>query len=297
VLIGSDAVKTGLTLFGQSLPHPILLAPTAFHRLAHPEGEVATARGAGAAEATFVVSSFTTRRLADIARAAKGPLWFQFFDLRKDQEPFIRDAVQEAEALGCKALCVTVDAPTTGPRNRQERAFFKIPEEFETPYYPDRRTRKSAKGLPITGGFGWNDIERVLRMSKLPVLLKGILDPDDAERAIQAGVKGLIVSNHGGRCLDTVPASIEALPRITERVAGRVPLLVDGGIRRGTDVLKALAFGASAVLVGRPYLYALGVEGERGVERVVNILKSELEMAMILAGRTSLGKIDRSVIW
>ncbi len=297
VLASSGPVDLRVTLFDETLPHPILLAPTAFHRLAHPEGEVATARGAGGAGALFVVSSFTTRRLRDIAKASTAPLWFQFFDLRKDRQAMIRDIVQEADGLGCKAFCITVDAPTTGPRNRQERAGFKIPDEFETPYYPDRQKTTMITGLPITGGFGWSDIERVLGMTQKPVLLKGILDPEDADRAIRLGVKGIIVSNHGGRCLDTLPATITALPALADRVAGRVPILVDGGIRRGTDIMKALALGARAVLIGRPYLWGLAVDGPAGVTRVVNILKQELGMAMELAGKSTLNSIDRSVLW
>ena len=143
----------------------------------------------------------------------------------------------------------------------------------------------------------WKDVEWLRSFAKIPLLVKGVLNPDDADRAVEAGVAGIMVSNHGGRNLDTVPATIDALPQVADRVAGRVPVLVDGGIRRGTDVLKALALGANAVLIGRPYIYGLGAEGESGVTKVVNILQREFQMAMVLTGRTNIGSIDRSVIW
>jgi 4-hydroxymandelate oxidase len=143
----------------------------------------------------------------------------------------------------------------------------------------------------------WKDVEWLRSFAKIPLLLKGVLNPDDADRAVKAGVAGIMVSNHGGRNLDTVPATIDALPQVADRVAGRVPVFVDGGIRRGTDVLKALALGANAVLIGRPYVFGLGSEGEAGVTKVINILQREFQMAMVLTGRTTIGSIDRSVIW
>lgn len=296
-LVDVDRVDTAITLFGQALPHPILLAPTAFHKLVHPDGEVETARGAGQAGAAFVVSSFSTRRMADIARAATAPLWFQFFAVRRDNAAFVRDTIQEVEGLGCRALVLTVDVPVAGARNRAERAGFRLPEDFETPYFPNRKRAKQQAGQPISGSCTWEDVTWLRSLTRLPVLLKGILDPDDAERAVRVGAGGLIVSNHGGRSLDTLPASLSALPQIVDRVAGRVPILLDGGVRRGTDVLKALALGARAVLIGRPYLYGLGVAGANGVTQVVNILRRELEMALALTGRPTLADIDPSVLW
>jgi 4-hydroxymandelate oxidase len=296
VLVDVAALDTSLELFGQKSDFPILLAPTALHRLTHPEGEVETARGAGAANATFVVSSLSTRRMADIARAATKPLWFQLYGINKERHGFVRDVVQEMKALGCRALCVTVDAPVVGARNRQVRAGFRIPDGFETPYYPERAGAKSAAGLPIQGSFTWDDVAWLRSETSLPILLKGILNPDDAELAIRAGVQGIIVSNHGGRCLDTLPATISVLPAVAEKVAGRVPLLVDGGIRRGTDVLKALALGAKAVLIGRPYIFGLAAGGAAGVSRVVEILRDEFKMAMALTGRRTLAEIDRTLI-
>src|SRR5437016_179207 len=295
VLVDVESIDTRIELFGQKLDAPILLAPTALHRLVHPEGEVEAARGAGAAKAILVVSSLSTCRFENVARATSQPLWFQLYDLRKDRHAFVRDLVEELKGLGCRALCVTVDAPVIGARNRQDRAHFQIPDKFETPYYHKETGLQS--GLPILGSFTWDDIAWLRSITSLPVLLKGILNPEDAELAVRAGVNGLIVSNLGGRCLDTLPATISVLPQVVERVAGRVPVLVDGGVRRGTDVLKAVALGATAVLIGRPYLYGLAVAGAPGVSKIVEILRTEFAMAMALTGRRSVVEIDRSVVW
>jgi 4-hydroxymandelate oxidase len=295
VLVDVSRLNTSVTLFGQELPHPILLAPTAYHRLIHPEGELATARGASAAAATYVVSSYTTTPIEDIARAATQPLWFQLY-IESDRG-FTRDLVQRVEAAGCKALCLTVDTAATGIRNRQARAGFKLPPHVKVPYSYDvntgRRTLLAQKRENPT----WKDVEWLRSFVKVPLLLKGILNPADAEQAVRAGASGLIVSNHGGRSLDTVPATIEALPGVVDTVAGRLTVLMDGGIRRGTDVVKALASGAQAVLIGRPYCYGLGAAGAEGVQRVIAILRTELESAMALTGRPTLASIDRSVLW
>ena len=205
--------------------------------------------------------------------------------------------MQELKSLDCRALYVTVDAPVPGARNRQARAHFRIPDDFDTPYYADRKKTTQYAGLPVMGSFTWNDVAWLRSITDLPLLLKGVLNPEDADLAIRAGVNGLIVSNHGGRCLDTLPATISVLPQVVERVAGRVPVLVDGGVRRGTDVLKAVALGAKAVLIGRPYLYGLAVGGASGVSRVVEVLRDELRMAMALTGRGSLAAINPSVLW
>lgn len=295
VLVDVSRIDTGLTLLGQRLPFPILLAPTAYHAMVHPGGEAETARGAGKAGALWVVSSATNTRLDAIARAATGPLWFQLY-VQSDRH-FVTDVVHEAEAAGCRALVVTVDAPVVGPRYRQMRAKFKLSPGLTLPYMDD--VNKGRDSL-LRGGntrMTWADIEWLQSVTRLPVLLKGILNPDDAERAVASRVAGIIVSNHGGRMLDTAPATIAALPAVTERVAGRIPVLVDGGVRRGTDILKALAFGANAVLIGRPYLHGLAAAGADGVARVVALLRDELEQAMALTGRPTLADIDRSVIW
>ncbi len=296
MLVDVETIDTSVERFGQKFPHPILLAPTARHRLAHPEGEVETARGAGAASATFVVSSLSTRRLEDISAATKSPLWFQLYDLRKERRDFVRHVVKEAEQFGCRAFVVTVDAPVDGTRDRIKRVGFQVFADFVTPYHQSTNAQPTPD-FPVMGSFTWEAVEWLLSMTKLPVLLKGIMTPEDALRGVRTGAAGIIVSNHGGRCLDTLPASITALGPVVQKVGRKVPILMDGGVRRGTDVLKALALGATAVLIGRPYIYGLAVNGAAGVTQVVNILRAELQMAMALTGRQKIRNIDRSVLW
>lgn len=286
VLADVAQLDTRVALFGEELPFPILLAPTAYQRLLHPEGEAATARGAGATGAVYVVSSYTTTPIEEVARAATRPLWFQLY-VQSDRA-FTKDVVERAEAAGCRALCVTVDIAVMGARNRHQRAGFVLPPEMTVPYMMLQAQRPPVR---------WEDIEWLRSFARVPVVLKGILNPDDAELAVENGASGIIVSNHGARDLDTLPATIDALPHVAERVAERIPVLMDGGIRRGTDVLKALALGANAVLIGRPYCYGLAVAGAEGVSRVINILRGEFEVAMALTGRASIKSIDRSVIW
>lgn len=303
VLVDVSHLDTRVTLFGRELPFPILLAPTAYHKLTHPEGELATARGAAAADAALVVSTSATTSLEDIAQATTKPLWFQLY-VQRDRE-FTRDLIRRAEVAGYQALVVTVDSPVLGARYRETRTKFNLPAGVE---------RSNLKGLQtVVGGhrtaegtiysalhdpkLSWKDIEWLRAQTQLPFLLKGILNPDDAARALDLGASGIIVSNHGGRNLDTLPSTLDALPEVAARVAGRVPVLFDGGILRGTDVLKAIALGASATLIGRAYLYGLAVGGADGVAHVVNILRREFEMAMALTGRTSVRAIDASVLW
>jgi 4-hydroxymandelate oxidase len=304
-LVDVSHLDTRVTLFGHELPFPILLAPTGYHRLVHPEGELASAKGASAAHAVMVVSTAANTAVEEIAAVAKEPLWFQLY-IQKDRG-FTKSLVQRAEVVGCRALVVTVDTPVPGPRNREVRAKFALPPNLSLPHLKGLKT-ETASGAhrpqegsiysPITdASFTWRDLEWLRSYARVPIILKGILHPLDAEQAAKVGVAGLIVSNHGGRDLDTTPATIEALPLIADHVAGRIPLLIDGGIRRGTDVLKALAYGAKAVLIGRPYLHGLGVAGAEGVTRVVNILRQEFEMAMALSGRATLASIDRSLLW
>jgi 4-hydroxymandelate oxidase len=310
VLVDVSSLDTRVTLFGHQHAFPILLAPTAYQRLAHPDGEIATARGANTAGATMVLSTSSTTAVEDIARTVKNPLWFQLY-VQRDRG-FTRELVQRAEAAGCEALCLTVDTPVAGVRNREDRVDFRLPPGFELPNLRGLKVNgvevsNSGTGhLPMGNSIynaitdpslAWKDVEWLTSFVKIPLLLKGVLNPDDADHALKSGASGLIVSNHGARNLDTVPPTIEVLPLIAEKVSGRVPLLVDGGVRRGTDVLKALAWGASAVLIGRPYVYGLAVAGEDGVARVVDILQREFKMAMALTGRPTIGSIDSSVIW
>jgi 4-hydroxymandelate oxidase len=282
MLVDVRNIDTRVRLLGHELQHPIMLAPVAAQTIAHPDGEVATAAGARAANAGMILSSYTARRVEDVAPNAPDVFWFQHYI---QERSVMRDLLDRVVAAGCSAVCITVDTPTLGARDRMTRSGFVYPE------LPHRTTQ------PGENACTWDDVAWTQAAVKVPVLLKGILHPEDAELAIKAGAAGIVVSNHGARNLDTTPATIEVLPRITDRVAGRVPVLMDGGIRRGTDVLKALALGATAVLIGRPYVYGLAVGGVTGVTAVIDILKRELVQAMALTGRPSISAIDHSVIW
>jgi 4-hydroxymandelate oxidase len=292
-----------VTLLGRTFEHPILLAPVAYQKMAHPEGERATMLGASAMKAGMIVSTQSTVLLEDLAREAQAPLWFQLY-VQRDRA-LTQSLVARAEAAGFEAIVVTVDAPVLGPRNREQRSGFRLMPGVEAVNLrgqPAAATRHLAAGASVfTSGLlevapTWTDIAWLRSITRLPVLLKGIMSAEDAARAVQEGVAGIVVSNHGGRTLDTLPATLDVLPRIAAQVAGRVPILFDGGIRRGTDILKALALGASAVLVGRPYLYGLAAAGAPGVAHVINILRTELEFAMVLTGRATVAEIDAGVI-
>ncbi len=296
VMIDVTEIDTRTKLLGEDLLHPILLAPTSSHMLANPEGEVATVRGAGAAGAIMVASTVSNRSIEDVAHAATRSVWFQLYV--EDDRGRTKELIQRAEAAGCRALCITVDNPTHYARNREER-ISATPPKFPYPNINVAAAGPGGRGGKAPGSrkFTWKDLEWVQSFAKTPILLKGVLNPDDADHAAKAGVAAIVVSNHGGRALDTVPATIDALPLVVDRISGRIPVLMDGGIRRGADVLKAIANGASAVLVGRPYLYGLGVAGSDGVQHVIEILHTEFAAAMALTGRTSIAAIDRSVLW
>jgi 4-hydroxymandelate oxidase len=301
VLADVSQLDTRISLFGAELEHPIMLAPIAYHRLYHPEGELGTARGANAAGAVMAVSTFTTTAIDEIARNTRSPIWFQLY-VQRDR-PFTKDMVQRAVAAGCKAVCLTVDTPVLGCRYGQ--LSFGLPSHLECVHLRGLDLKKSVPTHSMGGvydpifdpSFNWKDLEWLRTVAGVPVLLKGVLSPEDGKRAIDYGVDGIIVSNHGGRNLDLLPATIDALPGIVEAVAGRLPVLLDSGIRRGTDVLTALALGAKAVFVGRPYIYGLAIAGARGVERVISILRDEFQRAMALTGRRSIAEIDSTVLW
>ena len=308
VLVDASKIDTSVELFGERLDHPILLAPCAYQKLVHPEGEIAAARGASAARTPFVLSTFATVSLEDVASAVhvsgKGAsLWFQLY-VHPDHT-FTRDLIQRVESAGYKVLCVTVDTPILGIRDRERRAGFHLPPGIERANLKSLGSSVTKMGHFEGGGnysildpaIHWDTITWIRSLTKLPVVLKGVLSPHDAALACAHGASGLIVSNHGGRNLDTVPATIEALPRVVEAVKGRLPLLLDGGVRRGTDIVKALAYGAKAVLIGRPYLWGLGVNGSQGVQQVIRILRLELESAMALCGTPSISKITPAAIW
>lgn len=286
VLVDVSKLDTRVALLGESLSFPIVLCPTGVQGWIRPGGELAVARGAGAADTILIASSVASVPIEDIVKATTGTVWFQLY-IQKDRG-FTRDLVHRAEAAGCRALCITVDTPIKGVRDRQLRSG-ALPER--------PLPNLEGKELDLDPGVNWRDVEWLVSLSRTPVLLKGILDPEDADIAVNTGASAIAVSNHGARNLDSLPASITALPLVADTVAGRVPLLVDGGIRRGTDVLKALALGADAVGIGRPYLHGLAVGGAEGVTRIVEILKREFEIAMMLTGRPNVASIDTSVLW
>lgn len=296
---------TRTTLFGQSFDYPILLSPVAYQLMFHPEGERATALAAAAMKAGMVVSTQASVSVEEIAGVAQAPLWFQLY-IQPDRG-FTRELVQRVEASGYRALVVTGDAPVSGVRNREQRAGFVLPPGVEAVNLRGMRApapyTAHAGESPIFGGplaehaATWADFEWLASITRLPIVVKGILSTSDALQAANRGAAGIIVSNHGGRTLDTAPATIEALPSIVDALGGKLPVLLDGGIRRGTDILKALALGANAVLIGRPYVYGLAAAGATGVAHVLHILRAELEAAMALAGCRNLAAIDRSVLW
>lgn len=291
---------SNVTLFGRTFPFPILVAPIAYHRMAHAEGEMATVLGASAMGAGMIVSTRASVPMEDIAGAAEAPLWFQLY-IQPDR-PFTEALVRRAEAAGYEALVLTVDAPLNGIRNRLQRSGFQMPAGVEAVNLrgmagPDMRPRLAGESVAfgplLDGAATWKDLEWLLSITKLPVILKGILSPEDAALAVERGCAGIVVSNHGGRTLDTLPPTIEVLPEIAERIGGRIPILLDGGIRRGTDVFKAIALGASAVLVGRPCIFGLAVAGAVGVAHVLNILRAEFEVTMGLTGCSTVERIQR----
>lgn len=284
-----DTSTCDLRAIVQGLPvsMPILIAPTAFHCLAHPEGECATAQAAGRAGTLMVASTSATRSLEEVASAGSGPFWFQLYiHDRKATEELIKRAM----AAGYRALVVTVDSPRWGHKERAIRNSFSLPAHLRKANFQDEDVAKG--NVFVT----WESLDWLRSLTSLPIILKGILTAEDAALAVKHRVDGIIVSNHGGRQLDSVPATIEALPEVVEAVDGQCEIYLDGGIRRGTDVLKALALGARAVLVGRPILWGLAANGAEGVCHVLEILRTELELAMRLAGQPTLAGIDRSLV-
>lgn len=290
---------TRVRLLERNLAHPILVAPMAQQHLVHPQAERATALAAAALGAGLVLSTQSSTPLEDVAdlfkgEAERGPLWFQLYT--QHDRSFTRSLVQRAETAGFEALVLTVDAPVKGVRDRERRAGpppgMDAVHLQDLPRPPKIRLHPGQSALfddLLTRAPTWDDVAWLRSITHLPLILKGITHPLDARLAIEHGAAAVIVSNHGGRTLDTLPASAELLPAVVEAVKGVVPVLVDGGIRRGTDVLKAMALGASAVLVGRPVLHGLAHAGAHGVAHVLRLLRDELEMAMALCGCRELG--------
>lgn len=302
-LQSSHTASTSIELFGTLLPYPILLAPVAYHKLAHPDGELATVLGASAMQAAMVVSTQASVTLENIASRAQTPLWFQLYlQPSSDQNLTL---IRRAEAAGYHALVVTIDAPISGLRNEEQRAAFALPSHVSAvnlASVTQAETAHAIAGQALAGPLRtttrtWGDLAHLVKQTRLPVLAKGITHGADACRALDAGCAGIIVSNHGGRVLDTLPAAIDLLPDVVRAVGNNAPVLMDGGIRRGTDILKALALGARAIMIGRPIIYGLATAGAPGVAHVLHLLRTELEMAMLLTGRTRIEDIDASVLW
>ena len=304
-LRGSGARDLEVTLLGSRASMPVILAPTAFHRLAHPEGERASARAAGRAGTIMIASIASTVAIEEVAAAARTAagdgdpaLWFQLY-VQPDLG-FTEAIVRRAEASGCKALVVTVDSPSFVKRERDLRnGFLDLPPGMCCENMRERGAGgewKPARPIEFFPELSWDHVDWLRKIARVPIVLKGISHPEDADLAVRHGVDALIVSNHGGRQLDTVPATIELLTGIAEAVAGRIPLLLDGGIRRGTDIVKALALGAKAVAVGRPVLWGLAAGGEEGVAAVLALLRAELDSAMALCGCRSLEDLGRDLL-
>jgi 4-hydroxymandelate oxidase len=305
VLVDVSKRDLRTSVLGRTISMPILVAPTAFQRMAHPEGEVATARAAGAAGTLMIVSTLSNCSVEEVAAAGSGPLWFQLYVYR-DREA-TRELVARVEAAGFRALVLTVDAPVLGRRERDVRNRFRLPPGLsvenlsaaglnELPSDVDDSGLAAYFASLLDPSLTWRDVDWLRSISRLPILVKGIVRGDDAALAMEHGMAGVVVSNHGGRQLDTAPPTIKVLPEVVQAVDGRGEVLVDGGIRRGTDVVKALALGAEAVLVGRPVLWGLAVDGQLGVERVLGLLRGELDTAMALCGCASISEIRGDLV-
>ncbi len=303
VLRDVRAGHTRLALNGHQLAHPILLAPVAFQKLAHPQGELDTARAAAAVQACMISSTLSSYALEQIAAAASGERWFQIYF--QPQREVTQDLLRRAEAAGYRAIVVTLDASIQSPSLRSLRAGFSMPPGCTAAnlrHYPPSKPvdlhpgqSRVFQGL-MSVAPTWQDLDWLLAHTSLPVWIKGVLHPQDARELQARGVAGLIVSNHGGRTLDGAPASLHALPQIRGVVGDDFPLLLDSGIRSGADIFKALALGADAVLVGRLQLYALSVAGALGVAHLIKLLREELEACMAMAGCETLLDVRRTVL-
>jgi 4-hydroxymandelate oxidase len=305
VLIDVSSIDTSLTLLGHDLPHPVLVAPTAAHGQYHSESEAATRRGATAAEALAVMSTLGSTPVAELGSAAAGPWWYQLY--AQSDRDFTASLVESVVDAGAEALVLTVDTPLLGARDRDRRTQGHTVDGMQPPALagaplsvvvsPDARPHQQVYNQHLDPSLTWETLEWLVDLSPVPVLPKGVSRPDDAHRCVDAGAAGIIVSNHGARNLDTVVPTAQALPDVVRAVDGAVPVLVDGGIRRGTDVAKALILGADAVLVGRPTVWGLTVGGAGGVQWVIETLWSELAMAMGLLGAPSVDDLTADLIW
>ncbi|MGZ8512995.1 MAG: alpha-hydroxy acid oxidase [Candidatus Limnocylindria bacterium] len=291
VLVDVKTRDLSVSAFGRELPFPIIVAPTAAHQLAHPDAERATARGAASAGALMTLSTISSLPMEEVAEAAPGaPRWFQLY--APEDRGACRELIDRAVAAGYEAIAITVDLPVPGNREKDIRNRFEVILGAHLP--PSEPTGES--GLVLLPTMDWDELAYVRSVCPIPLLAKGVLRADDALRAVDAGCDGIWVSNHGGRQLDTAITSAEALPEVADAVGDRALLVADGGVRRGIDVLKAIALGADLVAVGRPTLWGLAVDGSDGVRRVLEILREELSRSMALAGCRSLAEITPDLI-
>jgi 4-hydroxymandelate oxidase len=302
---GVGTRDTSTTVVGSSARWPVIVAPIALLGMLSPDGEVPVARAATAAGSIFVLSSLSVTPIEDVVAVATGPVWFQLY-VYKDRGAS-EALVKRVEEAGCSALELTADTPILGRRERDVRNDFGLPEGLWTPnltadagslvaHSGSDSPFKAAIDALFYPDLTWDDVEWLTSITNLPVLIKGLLRADDAVRAVDAGAAGVIVSNHGGRQLDTAPAAIDALAAIAGTVGDRTELMVDGGIRRGADVLKAIALGARAVQIGRPIVWGLVVDGEQGVGDVLDLLRDELDLAMALTGCRSIDEITSDLL-
>ena len=303
VLRGGSGGHTRISLFGREHKHPIFIAPMSLQKLAHPDGEIATAIAAEAQDACMVLSAQASVSMEEAYRAGATCRWFQLYV--QPTKAATMQLVRRAEDAGFEVLVVTVDAPVNGVRTREHRAGFELPPGIKAVNMeglPSTLPSPLARDASIVFDHfmaiatTWDDIAWLKSQTRLPIVLKGIVTGEDAARVVELGLDGIIVSNHGGRTLDTLPATIDVLPEIVEATGGRIPLLLDGGIRRGTDVLKAMARGASAVLIGRPIIYGLTVDGVLGAAHVLRILRDEFEIAMALTGCHTVADIGPQLV-
>jgi 4-hydroxymandelate oxidase len=293
---------TRLNLFGHEFDNPIILAPVAYQKLAHELGEIASAQASKAMGSCMVVSGFSSSTLEEISMYSDN-LWFQLY-MQHDMQDNLY-LIKKAEELNYKAIIITIDAPLSGVRNKEQKSGFYLPNGIEAVNIKGMKQADieiaDNQSMIFDGIMAnsptWKDIEFIRKHTKLPLILKGITNPSYAEKAIEIGIDGIVVSNHGGRILDTLVSSMDILPKIVEVVEGKIPILIDGGITRGTDILKALAFGASAIMIGKPIMYGLATAGALGVAHSLKILKDELEIAMVLTGCKTLRDINKEIIY
>ena len=303
VLVDVSERDASTSVLGSAVRFPVLVAPTALQRMAHREGELATARAAAAAGTVMTLSTISSASIEEVAEAAPGaPRWFQLY-VHRDRD-LTRQLVERAAAAGYRAIVLTADVPLLGLRDRDSRNRFTLPPGIGLSNVGARFLPDVDEGSALTAyvqaqqdpSVDWDDVAWLRTLSDLPLLLKGLLTAEDARLAADAGVEGIVVSNHGGRQLDGSIAALDALPEVVEAVGDRSEVYLDGGVRRGPDVLKALALGARAVLVGRPVLWGLAVGGEAGVRHVLHLLEQDLDVAMAIAGCRTLADVTPALV-